>query len=46
MIVKEGKQWVLRTKDGAKILGRHETREGAQQQEWAINAAKRAKGER
>lgn len=46
MIVKEGKQWVLRSKDGSKVLGRHPSKEAAEKQEWAIEAAKKARGDR
>lgn len=46
MIVKEKNEWVLRSKDGSKVLGRHSSEAAARQQEWAIEAAKRARGEK
>lgn len=33
-----GKPWCLYTKDGAKLLGRHPTKESAEKQEQAIHA--------
>jgi hypothetical protein len=41
MIRKEGSKWVLRTRDGKKILGKHDTKEGAQAQETAILLSKK-----
>lgn len=47
MIKKEGKQYVLYTSDGKKVLGRHATRADAKRQEAAINISKaRAAGHR
>lgn len=40
MIVKEGPWWVLRSKDGRKVLGRHRTKEAAMEQERVVMAAK------
>ena len=40
MIRHEHGKWVLRTKDGAKVLGTHDTREEAEAQESAIEASK------
>jgi len=40
MIVNEGKHWVLKTRDGSKILGKHPTRESALMQERAIEISK------
>jgi uncharacterized protein len=40
MIVKEGDEWVLKSKDGEKVLGRHKTREEAVAQERAVEAHK------
>jgi len=37
---KVGRSWVLYTKDGSKVLGRHTSREGALAQERAIYASK------
>lgn len=36
MIVKHGKEWVLKSKDGKKILGTHPSYESAMNQERAI----------
>lgn len=44
MIRKVGKKWVLYTKDGRRVLGRHSTREAAVRQERAVQAAKHARG--
>lgn len=48
MIRRQGSKWVVLTKDGKKVLGRHETEEKAQAQLAAIEASKkrRAKGGR
>lgn len=47
MIKKEGRQWVLYTSDGSRVLGRHKTRADAVRQERAINISKaRAAGHR
>lgn len=40
VITKEGDEYVLRSKDGKKILGKHKTRKGAEDQEKAINISK------
>jgi hypothetical protein len=40
MIKKVGSQWILYTKDGKKILGKHKTRAKAIAQEWAIKKSK------
>jgi hypothetical protein len=40
MIRKEGKEWVLYTSDGKKVLGRHTSRKKAIAQEIAINIEK------
>ena len=37
-IRKCGSKWCLYTKDGSKLLGKHDTKEGAQKQEAAIHA--------
>jgi hypothetical protein len=34
----EGEKWILYTKDGARVLGRHETKHEAEAQERAIKA--------
>lgn len=36
VIRKEGNKWVLRTKDGSKVLGRHGTKAQAKRQERKI----------
>lgn len=47
MIKKVGTKWVLYSRDGTKILGRHKTKKEAQSQEAAINISKaRAAGHR
>lgn len=38
MIREEDGKWVLRSRDGARVLGRHDTKAGAQAQERAIQA--------
>lgn len=40
MIAKRGAVYVLHSKDGSKVLGRHRTRADAERQEAAINIAK------
>jgi hypothetical protein len=40
MIRKEGDKYVLRTKDGRRVLGRHRTKKEAEAQERAIQANK------
>lgn len=40
MIKKEGKQFVLYSKDGSKVLGKHSSRGDAKRQEAAINISK------
>ena len=40
MIKKEGNHFVLRTRDGSRVLGRHPTRAAALRQEQAIEIAK------
>lgn len=37
-IRKCGSKWCLYTKDGSKLLGKHDTKKGAQKQEAAIHA--------
>lgn len=39
-IKKEGDEFVLYTKDGSRVLGRHKTREDAVKQEQAIEISK------
>jgi len=39
-IHKEGNQWVLYTKDGSRVLGKHSTKEEAKKQEIAIEISK------
>ena len=46
MIHKEGPNWVLYTRDGSRVLGKHKNREGAARQEQAIMASKRHKRQR
>lgn len=47
MIKREGKKWVLYSKDGKKKLGTHYSRADAKSQEAAINISKaRAAGHR
>jgi len=41
MIRKEGGKYTLRSRDGSKVLGRHNTKEGAKRQERAIQARKK-----
>jgi len=41
MIRKEGGNYVLRTKDGKRVLGGHRTKKEAEAQERAIQARKR-----
>lgn len=36
MIAKEGATWILKSKDGKKVLGRHRSRDSALAQERAI----------
>lgn len=43
MIVHENNKWVLKTADGSKVLGTHESKEEAEAQERAIEASKHAK---
>lgn len=43
MIKKEGKQYVLYSADGSKVLGRHRNRADAKRQEVAILIAKQDK---
>ncbi len=43
MIKKEGKKWILYTKDGSRILGKHSSRGDAKRQEAAIEISKHAK---
>lgn len=40
MIVKKGKEWVVTTANGGKILGKHPTREAAIRQLRAIEVGK------
>lgn len=40
MIRKEGSKHVLRTKEGSRVLGRHDTRKEAERQERAVQASK------
>ena len=41
MIRKEGSRWILYTRDGKRVLGRHGTKKEAEAQERAIQARKR-----
>lgn len=41
VIVKKGNKWQLRSKDGKKLLGVHDTRKSAEKQERAVQANKR-----
>jgi hypothetical protein len=41
MIRKEGNKYVLRTKDGSKVLGRHNSKASALRQERVIQANKK-----
>lgn len=43
MITKEGSRFVLRSKDGTKVLGRFPTRAAAEKRERQIRAIKAAK---
>jgi len=36
MIIKKGRQWILKSKDGKKVLGRHTSKKDAMAQERAI----------
>lgn len=40
VIRKEGSKWVLYSKDGNRVLGRHDTKKEAEAQETAINISK------
>lgn len=40
MIKKQGKEWVLYTKDGSKVLGKHSSKKKAVAQEIAIKYSK------
>lgn len=44
MIRHEEGKWVLRTRDGSRVLGRHESREKAEAQERAIEFEKKQRG--
>lgn len=44
MIVHEGNEWILKSKDGKKTLGRHKTKEEAEAQERAVQASNHADG--
>jgi hypothetical protein len=46
MIVKRGDEWVLLTKAGGRVLGRHRSRAAAERQERAILAAKKKRREK
>lgn len=46
MIVKRGNAWQLRSKDGARLLGKHKSKADALQQERAIQIAKHMAGAR
>lgn len=37
----EGGKWVLRSRDGSRVLGTHDSKQGAQAQERAIHAHER-----
>jgi hypothetical protein len=43
MIVKVGERWILYSKDGKTILGKHDTRAEAEEQERAIKASEAAR---
>lgn len=40
MIVRKGKNWVLMTRDGKRVLGTHPSKEAAMAQERAIDISK------
>lgn len=40
MIVKQGSKYVLKSKDGSRVLGRHDSKKKALAQERAIEAQK------
>jgi hypothetical protein len=44
VIEKQGGKYVLRSKTTGKVLGKHETKAGAQKQERAVQAAKHRRG--
>lgn len=46
MIKRQGKVWVLYTRDGKKRLGTHPSKASAQAQETAINIAKAKRGKK
>jgi hypothetical protein len=46
VIRKRGKGWVLLTKNGKKVLGRHRTKAAAERQERAVKAAKKRRRKR
>lgn len=41
MIVKQGSKYVLKSKDGSRVLGRHDSKKKALAQERAIEGQKR-----
>lgn len=43
MIVKQGSEWILKSKNGKKVLGRHRSRQDALNQERAILISKARK---
>lgn len=43
MVKKVGRKWVLYTKDGSKVLGKHDSRQDAIRQEVAIDISKSKK---
>jgi len=44
VIRKEGAKWVLRSSDGKKILGKHDSKGKAEKQEVAIQISKHKRG--
>jgi hypothetical protein len=46
MIERKGRSWVLKTKDGKRVLGTHPSKESAMAQERAIEISKAQKGEK
>ena len=43
-IKKRGNEWVVTSKDGKKVLGRHKTRAAALKQLAAVEASKKRRG--
>lgn len=46
MIIKQGTAWILKSKDGKKVLGRHRSKDSALAQERAIKISQARHKER